>query len=140
MTTAGPKYLGSPTATGFRLRISTCWPGTKLWVGLSHGIGRERETSAHTEISLSIREITQSSRITSMSPKEETPARPLTQGVRKGLPIKISNGVSITYPHCKYFVVEDGVILISANTAGNTSGHFLLVSIQAFVILSLIVR
>ncbi len=54
-----------------------------------------------------------------MSPKEETPARPLTQGVGKGLPIKISNG--------EYFVVEDGVILISANTAGNTSGHFLLV-------------
>ncbi len=67
-----------------------------------------------------------------MSPKEETPARPLTQGVGKGLPIKISNG--------EHFVVEDGVILISANTAGNTSGHFLLVSIQAFVILSLIVR
>ncbi len=75
-----------------------------------------------------------------MSPKEETPARPLTQGVGKGLPIKISNGVSITYPHCKYFVVEDGVILISANMAGNTSGYFLLVSIQAIVILSLIVR
>ncbi len=70
-----------------------------------------------------------------MSPKEETPARPLTQRVGKGLPIKISNGVSSTY--CN---VEDGVILISANTAGNTSGHFLLVSIQAFVILSLIVR
>ncbi len=67
-----------------------------------------------------------------MSPKEEMPARPLTQGVGKGLPIKISNG--------EYFVVEDGVILISANTAGNTSGHFLLVSIQAFVILTLIVR
>ncbi len=47
MTTAGPKYLGSPTATGFRLRISTYWPGTKLWVGLSDGIGREIETSAH---------------------------------------------------------------------------------------------
>ncbi len=59
-----------------------------------------------------------------MSPWEETLARPLTQGVGKGLPIKISTGISITYPHCKYFVVEDGVILISANTAGSTSGIF----------------
>ncbi len=58
MTTAVPKYLSSPTATGFRLRISTCLPGTKLWVGFSDGIGRERETLAHTEFSLSIREIT----------------------------------------------------------------------------------
>ncbi len=57
-----------------------------------------------------------------MSPREETTAQPLTQGVGKGLPIKISNG--ITYLHCKYFVIEDGVILISANTAGSTSGHF----------------
>ncbi len=67
-----------------------------------------------------------------MSPREETPAQPLTQGVGKALPIKISNG--------EYFVVEDGIILISANKAGSTSGHFLLVSIQAFMILSLIVR
>ncbi len=51
-----------------------------------------------------------------MSPREETPARPLTQGVGKGLSIKISKG--------EYFVVEDGVILISANTAVSASGHF----------------
>ncbi len=48
-----------------------------------------------------------------MSPKEEMPVRPLTQRFGKGLLIKISNG--ITYPHCKYFVIEDGVILISVN-------------------------
>ncbi len=57
-----------------------------------------------------------------MSPKEETPVRPLIQRFGKGLLIKISNG--ITYPHCKYFVIEDGVILISVNTTGSTSGHF----------------
>ncbi len=28
-----------------------------------------------------------------MAPREERPARPLTQGVGKGLPIKISNGI-----------------------------------------------
>ncbi len=49
-----------------------------------------------------------------MSPREETPAGPLTQEVGKFLPIKISNG--------EYFVVED--ILISANMAGSISGHF----------------
>lgn len=85
-------------------------------MGLSDGIGRESKTSAHAKFQI----IKYGNHVVIQYHLYVTLGRnalaALDPWVGKGLPISISNG--------EYLVVEDGVIVNSANTAGNTFDHF----------------